>query len=315
MGLDYYLILGLTKSAIDADIKKAYRKLSLKYHPDKNQEIGAFAKFKQVAEAYDVLGDPKKKAVYDQFGEEGLKSGVPEGSGQTGAYTHGYAFHGDAHKVFKNFFGGDNPFNEFFDGVDGDLSMGFGGLLGRGNKKQDDSIERDLVLTLEEVFHGCTKKMKISRRVMNEDGHTSSERDKILTITVKKGWKEGTRITFPKEGDQGPNNIPANIVFIVRDKAHPRFKRDGNDLIFTAKVLLGKALTGCSVEIPTLDGRLLNIPINDIVSPGYQKIVPGEGMPISTEQNKKGNLIIRFEIEFPKQLTPEKKHLLKEALL
>ncbi|XP_071956113.1 dnaJ homolog subfamily B member 13-like [Antedon mediterranea] len=315
MGQDYYAILTLTKSAGDADIKKAYRKLSLKFHPDKNQETGTLEKFKRVAEAYDVLSDCKKKAVYDQFGEEGLKCGVPEGSGQTGAFTHGYTFHGDANKVFKEFFGGDNPFNEFYDGVDGDLSMGFGGLYGRGRKKQDASIERDLVLSLEEVFHGCTKKMKISRRVMNEDGHTSSERDKILTITVKKGWKEGTRITFPKEGDQGPNNVPADIVFIVRDKAHPRFKRNGNDLIFTAKVLLGKALTGCSVEIPTLDGRLLNIPINDIVSPGYQKIVPGEGMPLSSADTKqKGNLIIQFDIEFPKQLTPEKKQLIKEAL-
>ena len=90
------------------------------------------------------------------------------------------------------------------------MHMGFGGLIGRGSKKQDQPIERELALSLEEVFHGCTKKMKISRRVMNEDGHTSSIRDKILTITVKRGWKPATRITFPKEGDQGPNNVPGN---------------------------------------------------------------------------------------------------------
>lgn len=100
---------------------------------------------------------------------------------------------------------------------------------------------------------------------MNEDGHTSSIRDKILTISVQKGWREGTRITFPKEGDQGPNNIPADIVFVVRDKPHPRFTRESNNLVFVAKVLLGKALTGCSVDLPTLDGRLLTIPINDII--------------------------------------------------
>ncbi|XP_072018706.1 dnaJ homolog subfamily B member 13-like [Amphiura filiformis] len=315
MGQDYYAILGLTRSVIDADIKKAYRKLALKYHPDKNHELGAPEKFKHIAEAYDVLSDPRKKAVYDQFGEEGLKNGVPEGSGESGAWTDGYTFHGDANKVFREFFGGDNPFNEFFDGLDGDLSMGFGGLAGRGRKKQDPCIERDLTLSLEEIFHGCTKKMKISRRVMNEDGHTSSIRDKILTITVKKGWREGTRITFPKEGDQGPNNIPADIVFIVRDKMHPRFQSEENNLVFTAKVLLGKALTGCSVAVPTLDGRLLNIPINDIIRPGYEKVVPGEGMPISKNPTSKGNLIIRFDIEFPRQLTPEKKTLIKEALL
>ncbi|XP_070569154.1 dnaJ homolog subfamily B member 13-like [Ptychodera flava] len=315
MGQDYYAILCLTRSATDADVKKQYRKLSLKFHPDKNQEPFAPEKFRQIAEAYDVLSDPRKRAVYDQFGEEGLKNGVPSGSGEAGAWTEGYTFHGDSHKVFRDFFGGDNPFAEFFDGIDGDLSMGFGGLQGRGRKKKDPPIERDLVLSLEEVFHGCIKKMKISRRVMNEDGHTSSIRDKILTIHVKKGWREGTRITFPEEGDQGPNNIPADIVFIVRDKPHPRFKREGNNLVFTAKVLLGKALTGCNVEIPTLDGRLLNIPINDIIMPGYRKVVPGEGMPISKDPAERGDLHIQFDIEFPKQLTPEKKQLIKQALL
>merc|ERR1711976_541732 len=204
MGQDYYSILNLSRSVTDADIKKAYRKLSLKYHPEKNvgDQVAA-EKFKQVSEAYDVLSDPRKRATYDQFGEEGLKNGVPAGSGESGAWTGGYTFHGNADKVFRDFFGGDNPFQEFYDRVDGDMHMGFGGLHGRGAQKQDPPIERELALSLEEVFHGCTKKMKISRRVMNEDGHTSSIRDKILTITVKRGWKPGTRITFPKEGDQG----------------------------------------------------------------------------------------------------------------
>lgn len=157
--------------------------------------------------------------------------------------------------------------------------------------------------------------MKISRRVMNEDGHTSNIRDKILTINVKPGWRAGTKITFPKEGDQGPNNIPADIVFIVKDKPHPVFKRDNDNLIYTATVPLGKALTGCVVDVPTLDGRLISIPINDIVKPGYQKVVPTEGMPISKDPNTRGDLIIQFNIEFPNQLNPEQKRMLKEALL
>ncbi|CAH1227054.1 dnaJ homolog subfamily B member 13-like [Branchiostoma lanceolatum] len=315
MGQDYYGVLGLTRSATDGDIKKAYRILALKYHPEKNRDYGAEEMFTKVAEAYDVLSDPRKRATYDQFGEEGLKNGVPEGSGVGGAWTTGYTFHGNAAKVFKDFFGGENPFADFFDGPDGDLTMGFGGVHGRGRKKKDPPIERDLALTLEEIFHGCTKKMKISRRVMNEDGHTSSIRDKILTITVRPGWKTSTRITFPEEGDQGPNNIPADIVFIVKDKAHPRFRREGNDLIFTAKIPLGKALTGCNVVVHTLDDRILDIPINDIVHPKYTKIVPGEGMPIAKTPTKKGDLIIEFDIEFPTQLTPEKKQLIRQALL
>jgi len=316
MGQDYYSILQLTRSATDADIKKAYKLLALKNHPEKtpNDQV-ANEKFVQVSEAYDVLSDPKKRATYDQFGEEGLKSGVPAGSGAAGAWTHGYTFHGNADKVFRDFFGGDNPFQEFYDRVDGDMHMGFGGLHGRGAKKQDDAIERELALSLQEVYHGCTKKMKISRRVMNDDGHTSSIRDKILTITVKKGWKPGTRITFPEEGDQGPNNIPADIVFIVKDKPHPRFRRSGVDLVYSAAVPLGKALTGCVVDIQTLDDRLINVPINDIVKPGYTKRVPGEGMPISSDASKKGDLVIEFDIEFPNSLSPARKELIQRALL
>ncbi|KAK2148654.1 hypothetical protein LSH36_488g06012 [Paralvinella palmiformis] len=296
MGQDYYSILCLTRSASDADIKKAYK---FSYPSQLN---------------YLNVNTARKRAVYDQFGEEGLKSGVPHGTADSGAWTQGYTFHGNADKVFRDFFGGDNPFQEFYDRVDGDMHMGFGGLHGRGAKKQDPAIERELQLSLEEVYHGCTKKMKISRRVMNEDGHTSSIRDKILTISVKKGWKPGTRITFPQEGDQGPNNVPADIVFIVKDKTHPRFRREGINLVYTAKLPLVKALTGYTVEIHTLDERVIHIPITDIVEPGYKKMVPGEGMPITKDPEQHGDLIIEFEIEFPNSLTPDRKELLRKAL-
>ncbi len=91
------------------------------------------------------------------------------------------------------------------------------------------------------------------------------KREKILTITVKKGWKPGTRITFEQEGDQGPNSIPADIVFIVRDKAHPIFRREGTNLIYTQKIPLALALVGTTIHVPTLDGRVLDIPITDVV--------------------------------------------------
>jgi len=316
MGKDYYQTLALTRSATNDDVKKAYRKLSLKHHPDRSEDPKSEDLFIEVAEAYDVLSVPERRAVYDQFGEEGLKSGVPT-TDIIGGFSGGYVFHGNPDKVFREFFGGDNPFSEFFESPkDPDMGIGFGGLRGRGRPKQDPPIERDLALTLEEIYRGCIKKMKISRRVMNDDGHTSSIRDKILTINVKAGWQTGTRITFPKEGDQGPNNIPADIVFIVKDKAHPLFKRDNNDLHYVATVPLGRALTGCVVEVPTLDGRVLSIPINDIVQPGYTKSVKGEGMPVSKcKDESKGNLFISFDIVFPSQLSPDKKESIKHALL
>ncbi|KAK2162917.1 hypothetical protein NP493_1496g00014 [Ridgeia piscesae] len=149
---------------------------------------------------------------------------------------------------------------------------------------------------------------------MNKDGHTSSIRDKILTINVKKGWKPGTRITFPEEGDQGPNNIPADIVFILKDKQNMRFRREGTNLIYTAEISLGSALTGTVIEVLTLDDRLLSIPINDIVDPSYRKEVPGEGMPISGQPDKRGDLIIEFDINFPSKLVPFQKELIRRAL-
>ncbi|XP_042354818.1 dnaJ homolog subfamily B member 13 [Plectropomus leopardus] len=311
MGHDYYETLEINRNATDADIKKAYRRLALKFHPSSNREKGSREKFSQLGEAYDVLSDPRKKATYDKFGEEGLRGGLPPEFGVSGAWSSKYVYHGNPEKTFKQFFGGDNPFADFYTN---DEPLQFGGLQPGVVKTQDPHIERDLHLSLDDLFHGCTKKIKISRRVMNEDGYTSSIRDKLLTIDVKPGWKEGTRIVFPKEGDQGPNNIPADIVFIVRQKSHPLFVRQHNDLIYKAPITLEMALTGFSVDVETLDGRILSIPINDIVHPAYNKVVTGEGMPLSQDPSHRGNLIITFDIQFPEKLSAERKHLIKQAL-
>ncbi|KAH8863909.1 DnaJ likeubfamily B member 13 [Schistosoma japonicum] len=199
--------------------------------------------------------------------------------------------------------------------MDLQVERNFGGSNGRGYPRQDPPIEREMFLSLEEIYNGCTKKMKVSRRIMNEDGHTSSMKDKILSLTVHPGWREGTRITFPKEGDQGPNTIPADIVFILRDHPHKHFKREGTDLIFTASVSLGQALLGCIVDVPTLDGRLLHVPITEIIHPNYEKVVPGEGMALPDNTEKKGDLRIRFNIQFPKKLNGDQKLLIKQAFI
>lgn len=280
MGKDYYKILGIAKNASDEDIKKAYRKMALKYHPDKNKAAGAEEKFKQIAEAYEVLSDKKKRDIYDQFGEEGLKGGIP-GNGPDGG-TFSYTFHGDPRATFAQFFGTSNPFETFFSmaggpggakvfspfGCDDDMdidpfaSFGLGGPGGRSSpfrshsftaqasnphmgyakeKTQDPAVEHDLYVTLEDIHRGCTKKMKIVRRV-NPDGRGIRREEKVLTINVKPGWKAGTRITFQREGDQNPNKIPADIVFIIRDKPHTLFKREGSDIRYTARITLKQVI-------------------------------------------------------------------------
>ncbi|XP_065601820.1 dnaJ homolog subfamily B member 13 isoform X4 [Cyrtonyx montezumae] len=296
-------------------VVRRYRLLALEYHPQKCREPWAQERFRLLAEAYDVLSDPVRRGIYDRFGEEGLKGGIPVEGGDEEAWTAGYVFHNNPDKVFKEFFGGYNPFAEFFTKDGSEVTLPFGGLRGRGAMKQDPPMVWDLHVSLEDLFFGCTKKMKISRRVMNEDGQTSTIRDKILIIDVQPGWKPGTRVTFEKEGDQGPNVIPADITFVVQEKPHPRFKRTNDDLIYVTDIPLGKALVGCTVAVRTLDGRLLNIPINDIVHPTYCKVVPGEGMPLLKDPRRRGDLFIHFNICFPKSLTPDKKALLRSALL
>uniref|UniRef100_A0A4W5KRP4 DnaJ heat shock protein family (Hsp40) member B4 n=1 Tax=Hucho hucho TaxID=62062 RepID=A0A4W5KRP4_9TELE len=270
MGKDYYKILGIVKGAADEDIKKAYRKQALKWHPDKNKAANAEEKFKEIAEAYEVLSDPKKREIYDQYGEEGLKGGGGPGSGPDGQGNNftSYTFHGDPHATFATFFGGANPFAMFFGrkpngrgpggGDDEDMEVDgndpFGsftsfnlngfprdrhvGIGGQQRRKQDPAVHHELRVSLEEVFHGCTKRMKISRKRMNPDGRTMRTEDKILTIEIKRGWKEGTKITFPREGDESANTIPADIVFVIKDKPHAHFRREGSDIVYPVKVSL-----------------------------------------------------------------------------
>lgn len=144
--------------------------------------------------------------------------------------------------------GDDDPFNAFsrfgFNGINGFHHGGGGGrrhhadALHSRRKVQDPPVVHELRVSLEEIFHGCTKRMKITRRRLNPDGKTLRTEDKILNIIIKRGWKEGTKITFPKEGDETPENIPADIAFVLKDKGHPHFKRDGSNIVFTAKISL-----------------------------------------------------------------------------
>ncbi|CAN0287326.1 dnaJ homolog subfamily B member 13 isoform X2 [Lampetra fluviatilis] len=309
MGPDFYAALGLARNATDADVKKAYRRLALKLHPNKCSDVGAAETLLLVSEAYDVLSNAQRRAVYDQFGPEGLRDGAPL---EHGAWTEAYAFHGDSRRTFREFFGGDNPFSELF--AEGEGGTPWRGRHGASGRREDPAVVRDLPLSLEELHHGCTKKMKISRRVMNEDGHTSSIRDKILSIAVRPGWRPGTRITFPREGDQGPNNIPADIIFVVKEKPHSRFQRHGDNLVQSVRIPLSKALTGCTVEVDTLDGRKINVPINDIVHPAYTKTIPGEGMPLSLDPARRGLLLLHFDVVFPQRLSAADKLLVQQAL-
>ncbi|KAH9329501.1 hypothetical protein KI387_001609 [Taxus chinensis] len=340
MGVDYYNILKVAKNASDDDLKKAYRKLAMKWHPDKNpnNKNEAEAKFKQISEAYDVLSDPQKRAIYDQYGEEGLKGQVPPPG--PSAYSNGGGGGGgpnvfrfnprSAEDIFNEFFGGSgfgmggggfggpraSRFPDSFLGGFGHGENFFGSSFGepaQAAPRKADPVEKKLPCTLEELYNGCTKKMKISRNIADASGKTLPV-EEILTIEVKPGWKKGTKITFPEKGNEQLNVVPADLVFVIDEKPHDVYKRDGNDLIVTQKITLPEALTGYSVNLVTLDGRSLSIPITDVISPGYEKIILREGMPITKDQGKKGNLRIKFDIKFPSRLTSEQKAGIKRLV-
>ncbi|XP_001352723.2 dnaJ protein homolog 1 [Drosophila persimilis] len=352
MAKDFYKILGIDKKANDDEIKKAYRKLALKYHPDKNKSPQAEERFKEIAEAYEVLSDKKKRDIFDQYGEEGLKGGMPGPDGKSqpdGGFQ--YQFHGDPRATFAQFFGASDPFGAFFGGGDNMfggvggvpcsntsevfLNMGADDMFGGFNpnagafrsqsfnaqapsrkrqQQQDPPIEHDLYVTLEEVDRGCTKKMKISRMSITQTGNARKE-EKVLSITVKPGWKAGTKITFPKEGDQAPNKVPADIIFIIRDKPHGQFKREGSDLRYTAQVSLKQALCGSAVSVPTLQGD--RIPVNsanEIIKPTTTRRINGRGLPFPKEPSRRGDLIVAFDIKFPDKLPASLMNQLAEML-
>ncbi|TXG50407.1 hypothetical protein EZV62_022931 [Acer yangbiense] len=349
MGVDYYNILKVNRNATEDDLKKSYKRLAMIWHPDKNpsyRRSEAEAKFKQISEAYDVLSDPQKRQIYDLYGEEGLKSGqVPPPPFSTSASTSSSS---SAARGQQHYYQRQNPnpsfrfhprdaediYEELFGSESGSGGGGGGGGSGgqRGNNRGHREgyfrngntssgmelrkavpVENTLPCSLEELYKGAKKKMKISRNLYDSFGKLRAV-EEILTIEIKPGWKKGTKITFPEKGNQELGFFPADLIFIVDEKPHVLYKRDGNDLILNQEITLLEALTGKTLDLTTLDGRNIMIPLSDIVKPGADVIVSNEGMPISKEPGKKGNLRIKIDVKYPSRLTSEQKSDLRRVL-
>jgi len=293
-----------------------------------------------------VLSDKQKKEIYDRYGEEGLKGGPPptsEGEGfgpGTGGMPGGGNFFRSgggpgmrttfnftptsADDIFSQFFGGRNPFGSmgggrrgpssrrYFDEEDEDMPDIFGSRS--SGRRKANTIKRTFQCSLEELYTGVTKRMKITKSLLDASGK-SAPVEKILEINVKPGWKAGTKLTFEKEGDEiDPNVEPADIVFVLEEKPHNRFKRDGNNLLYTASINLKDALINPVVEIETLDGRKLRMNMNEVITPNKKHVIQGEGMPISKTPGKKGDMIVSFDIKFPQRLSEQQKQLIERAL-
>uniref|UniRef100_A0A915J6Z5 Uncharacterized protein n=1 Tax=Romanomermis culicivorax TaxID=13658 RepID=A0A915J6Z5_ROMCU len=333
----YYDILGVKPDASENELKKCYRKLALKYHPDKNPDEGE--RFKLISQAYEVLSNPDKRRIYDQGGEEALQGGGGGGAG--------FNF-SNPMDIFDMFFGG---------------HFGHGRSRGQREKKVED-MAQPMTVTLEELYNGAIKIQPITRNILCEKckgiggkegcvqkcanckgtgvqvriqqigpgmiqqsqsvchdcqgkGETIPAKDrckacqgkkivknkKDLEVHVDKGMKDGSRIVFSGEGDQEPGLEPGNVVVILDEQEHPIFSRRGANLVMRMELELVESLCGCQKVVKTLDNRNLVISVlpGEAIKHMEYRCVPGEGMPRHKNPFEKGNLIIQFVVHFPEQ--------------
>ncbi|KAL7487823.1 hypothetical protein ACHAW6_013438 [Cyclotella cf. meneghiniana] len=304
-----YETLGVDKNADDKEIKKAYRKLAVKHHPDKG---GDEHKFKEISAAYEVLSDKEKRAKYDKHGLEGL---ADESGG------------GGAEDLFSMFFNG-------------------GRSSRPSGPRKGESVNHPLKVSLEDLYNGKTAKIAINRQVIvgeskmctacdgqgvvvelrqialgmvqqlqrrctecGGQGYCADKRKerKVLEVHVEKGMKHNQKIVFRGLADEKPNMEPGDVNFIVQEKEHDVFKRKGADLLVTKTLSLNEALCGFEWIIKHLDGREIVIKSKpgEVIKPEassshpFVKIVPNEGMPSHGNPFVKGNLYVLFRVEFP----------------
>lgn len=345
--IDYYELLEVERGADEATLKSAYRRLAMRWHPDKNPgDATAEQKFKAINEAYDVLKDPQKRAAYDRFGHAAFTQGGGGGGGFGGGDFGGFA------DIFESVFG------EFMGG-------GRGGR--RGGPTRGSDLRYDLAMTLEEAFHGrqasltidvaatcepcggsgakpgtsargCTTCGGSGRVAMRQGlfmvertcpachgqgqiiadpctgcgGAGRVEKQKTLNVNIPRGVDDGTRIRVAGEGEAGTRGGPPGDLYIfVNLKQHPIFKRDGTTLFTLAPLSITTAALGGEIEVPGLDKEKTSIKIPAGTQNGKQFRVRGRGMP-SLNGGGTGDLVIQVEVETPVKLTKRQRELLEE---
>ncbi|KAL9102006.1 MAG: hypothetical protein Q9163_002806 [Psora crenata] len=351
----FYNTLGVSPGATDAELKSAYKKGALKHHPDKNaHNPEAAEKFKELSKAYEVLSDPQKRQLYDQYGEEGLEQG-----GMGGGMA--------AEDLFAQFFGGGGG--------------AFGSMFGSGMRdtgpKKARTIHHVHKVSLEDIYRGKVSKLALQKSIIcpacegrggkegavktctgcngagmktmmrqmgpmiqrfqtvcpdcQGEGETVRDKDrckkcsgkktiierKVLHVHVDKGVKNGHKIEFRGEGDQQPGVLPGDVQFEIEQKPHPRFQRKEDDLFYHAEIDLLTALAGGVIHIEHLDDRWLSVAVEpgEVISPGEIKMIRGQGMP-SFRHHDFGNLYIQFDVKMPPSHfnSPEKIQMLESIL-
>ena len=337
---DYYEVLGISKNASEAEIKKAYRKLALQYHPDKNpDDAKAEEKFKEAAEAYEVLSDANKKARYDQFGHAGMNGG--------GGFGGGGMNMDDIFSQFGDVFGG-----------------GFGGGRGRSGGQRTikgSNLRVKMKLTLEEIAEGVKKKIKVNKLV-NAEGVTSKScttcngqgrvtrmaqtflgnmqtqttcptcqgagkmidykpadadanglkrQEEVIEIDIPAGVEEGMQLSVTGKGNAGPfNGIPGDLIVVIEEIQHDTLRREGDNIHFDAYINFADAVLGESIEIPTISGKA-KIKVEPGTQSGKMLRLKGKGLP-QLQGYGTGDLFVHINIWTPTKISKEERELLEQ---
>jgi curved DNA-binding protein len=295
---DYYKILGVERNASEADIRKAYRKLALQYHPDRNpNDKQAEERFKEINEAYQVLSDSEKRSVYDRLGSDysnWQRRGAP---GDFNWDQYGGGFPGGVRVDYgdiDDLFGGAGGFSDFFRTIFGREAQGAGtGTRTRTRQQQPQGYQQELEITLEEAYQGTT-------RVLQADG-------KQKQVRIPAGVRTGSKV---RVAGAGPNGLDLYLIVDVKDD--PRFERRGNDLHTSATVNVFTAILGGEADVETLSGKVkLTIPAG--TQPEQVFRLAGRGMPSVKNKEEKGDLYVRLKVQIPKYLSAKQRELLEEA--
>ena len=346
---DYYEVLSVQKNASKDDIKKAYRKLAIQYHPDKNPgNKAAEEKFKEATEAYEVLSDDQKKQAYDQFGFAGV-----EGMGGSTPHDFSQTFRG-----FEDIFG---DFSGIFDTIFG----GGAGRRGGGGQRQGANLRYDIEIAFKDAVFGTKVEVQYTRndacapckgsgaasgtgrkvcptckgtgqirqsagffsmaspcRSCGGQGETiekpcsecggsgaQKKRQKIM-VTIPPGAENGKRVVIPRQGDAGPAGGPAGDLYVfIRVKPHEFFERQGEDLYCAIPISITQAALGAEIQVPTLEGKTIKVKIPSGVQNGKLLRIRDEGVPVSS---RRGNLYIKIMVQVPEKLSRRGRELMEE---
>ncbi|MGR5093937.1 DnaJ C-terminal domain-containing protein [Vibrio maritimus] len=298
---DYYSVLGVSKGASEKDIKKAYKKLAMKYHPDKNPgDTAAEANFKEVKEAYEVLTDTEKRRQYDQFGHAAFEGGGFGGHGGHGGGGFEDIF-GDAFRQRGGGFGG-GGFGGGFGGFEDIFSQARGGH-GRARAQKGRDQEFTLTVDFVDAIQGAEKVVELP---INGES-------KKINVKIPAGIKDGEKIRFSGKGGAGINGGPAgDLLLSIATRSHAFLERDGNDLICNTKVDMVTAALGGEAEVNVLDSRFkLKIPAG--TQSGRRFKMTGKG--VTDRKGQTGDLLVKIQVETPTNLTDRQRDLLEQFKL